>query len=1171
MHLIACFDRAALRASPVRRRWAQTLLFMKWIAFFMLAASLHVSAGGNAQKITLTTENETLEVVFKEIRKQTGYFFLYNMEQLKMAHRVNLSVKDASLEEVLDICFNGQSLTYVINNQNIIVQPRQKEMVTLPSPPVNIQGRVTNDKGEPISGVTVAVRGTNRSVATNERGEFYLAGIADDAVLVFSSVSTEPYEMKVNARSSFTVSLQTRVTRMEDINVTVATGYQTLSPGRATGSYHVTDEKELGRLATTDYRQRLQGIVPGLAVNRNNIVTIRGQGTFNAEQSPLVVIDGVPVEGADYKINPDDIQQITVLKDAASASIWGVRSANGVIVITTKRGNRSGKTTVNYNNFISLEEAADLADLRLLASPVYARGEWNKYLSFGTGFLQPYSFVTEIGKIYNDYKADNNLSRANSRIDSIGAFDNQEERESLFYRNALMNNHTISVKTGDQRASHYLSVNYVNEQSYQRGNNLHKANFISNSDFVISNRMKLQFGTRGNFYRSRQNAESVTNMRPYVRMLDANGNHITEHFGIAQDYKDLLVKAGWKNWNYNRYQEMENNDNTYQINTYSANLRFTYEIIKGLRYTVQGNYEKGFQKDKGLHNETTYYTRDLINKFTKNTNLLSPKADTAFLGKNGSILTENISETTSFDLRNQLEYSVDIKDFSINALAGHELYNFSSTGSYNTYFGYNTQTLVQTDIDRKLLRAGITGYNAVQNGTSFPSAFASVGESLERYLSYFSTAGISYKDKYHLFGSARLDKTNLLVKADEYRNNPAWSIGSKWKLSNETFFNIPFVDALAIKAAYGVSGNIVKSTAPDMIASAFVSSIGLPVLVVTNPENKALGWEKTYTVNLGTEFSLLKNRLTGTIEYYHKDGRELLYNVTIDPTLGWANIKKNAAGIVNQGIDISLNAQALKYKDFSWSISSVFSYNRNRVKRVDYTPTQSDILGLGSPIVGKSLNYLAVVNFLGINASGNQLIARNGGKDTLTAANLKDLKIDDYIYAGRKDPVFSGSLIQTFRYKDWSLEAFFTYKLGHKFLLPTYQNSLGSGAVNEWSDPAQTWSAAGDEKTKPYPKLVNGAYTTDVEYILTHNQRLVDKADLVRLRMISLEYSLTRLLKSKLIKESSLRLSGENLWYWAANRYDLDTDYVIPSTFSSSSSITLPARRKLVIYLKFTF
>jgi|GEM_PF-1521471 len=1141
--------------------------------FLLLCVAFTMRAADDQEGITLRKRNAPLEKVFREIEKQSGYQFFYKTSMVKQFRNVDVDVKEATLEEVLQLVLKNQPFTYEIINKTVVLKQKEEELALFGEqvPLADIHGRVVNESNEPLAGVSVRIKGSRRGTATDADGMFALPNVnAASDVLVFSNIGYEEQEIKLNGRTDITVVMKQRPEHMENVTVTVSTGYQNVLKGRATGSFGYVKGDDMNKVAATDYRQRLEGLLPGVSTGRSNNITVRGLGTFSANRTPLVVVDGVPVEGADYKLNPDDIEQITVLKDAAAASIWGVRSANGVIVIQTKRGNRSGKASVSYSSFTSVEEKVNLDDLHLLSSDKYALGEWNRYLSFGTGLLQPWSFVTEIGKVYNDFKVDNDTAKALERVHALGSFDNRRQIEDLFYRNEVVSNHTVSVKTGNAAASHYFSVNYARTQSFQRANNSDKINFTSNSDFIISPKVKLQFGTRGNVIISKNNAENALNMKPYIRILDDNGNYVNEHKDVAQDFKELLQAAGWKNWSFNRLQEQRNNDNHSQSHTYAANLRLIVEPLKGLTYTLQANYEKGFQRQEDLYNERSYDTRHLVNLFTQNGDIDSPYIVKYHLPKNGGMLFTGGFESNSFDLRNQLEYATRMGGFEWHVLAGQELYHYAASSHYDRLFGYNPQTLVDIEIDRSALIAGVTGYTGVQNAITLNTSLSSVGEQIERYMSYYSSLSLNYKNRYDFFASARLDKTNLLVNADRYRNNPSWSAGMRWALNKEQFFPWTFFDDLSLKASYGISGNIDKSTAPDMTAGAGVSRFGVPILYITNPENKELGWEKSYIFNTGVEFSLWKGRLSGSVEYYIKDGRELLYNVTLDPTTGWANIKKNAAGLVNRGVDLQINGKIISGKQFNWNASFIFSYNYNRVKEVDYTPTQTDILGPGSPLVGKPVNYLAVIPYLGISSAGDPMIKTVKGGDTLGAADLKNFTMDDYIFAGRKDPPYFGSFLSSFQYRNWRLEFFFTYKFGHKMLLPSYQNSIGSSAVNEWSDPALTWKEAGDENTKPFPRLVNGFYTTDVSYIVTHNQTLVDKADIIRLRTLSLEYNLGGLLKGWRIGNASVRLSAENLWYYAPNRYDLDTDYIVLPSGPSSTTLSFPAQKKFVLYLKFS-
>lgn len=1168
--------------------WKIMKLSMLQVTLAMIFSGMALAHSNHAQgvldrEVNLRLVDVTLKKVLNELESAASVKFVFSInKQSKLSEKVLLEAENRKLGDILDELLSPREISFFVQEDNdYIVLTHQKDPETVAVAPdrinddikdelLQVSGTVTDaSTRQPMAGVSIVVKGTINGTTTDASGR-YVIEANEDAVLVFSFIGYRTVEEPVNNRTVIDITLSEDVETLSEV-VVVSTGYQNFSDGRATGSFDVLKGDEITKVAGVDYRARLEGLVPGLVLGRSSSVTIRGQGTFSANRAPLVIVDGVPVEGADYKLNPDDIAQVTVLKDAAAASIWGIRSANGVIVINTKRGNRTGKTSVSYSSFTSVEEKVNLDDLHRLPSEKYAWGEWNKYMSFGTGLLQPYSFVTEIGKIYNDLVLDKDTAKAENLVAQLAAFDNRRQIEDLFYRNETMTNHSLSVQTGNAAASHYFSVNHAHNQSFQVGDRLNRFNFVSNSDFGISKNVKLQFGTRGNFINAVNNSENVNNIKPYIRILDENGNYVTEHITVAQAYKELLMESGWKNWNYNRLQELRNNDQTSQSHTYAANLRLDVQPFKGFTYTLQGTYEKGFQRSRNLYNEKSYYTRNLVNQFLENANMLAPEPVQYHLPKNGGILEQSHFESNAFDFRNQVEYATSFQDVQLNVLAGHEIYHYSAASNFNRYFGYNEQALVHTEVDRNLLRRGVTGYNAVQDGTFFLGEFSSNSEQIERYMSYYSTLSANYKNKYDVFASARLDKTNLLVNADRYRNNPSWSAGAKWSISQEDFFQASFVSNLAVKASYGVSGNIDKSTAPDMIGSAGVSRlIGVPVLYITNPENKELGWEKTYVLNLGVDFSLWRNRLSGSIEYYNKDGRELLYNITLDPTLGWPNVKKNASSILNRGVDLQLRGQVLAGGELTWDAALNFSYNYNTVKNVNYTPTLQDILGTGSPLVGHPLNYIAVVRYMGLDENGDPIIMSKKGGDQLGSGNLKEFTVDDYLFEGRKDPPIFGSFTNNLQYKAWRLELFFTYKMGHKFLLPTFQNSIGNGPVNEWSDPDLTWQESGDEETKPYPRLVNGFYSSDVNYIVTHNQTLVDRADIVRLRTVSLEYDLGKAFKKSFLKGGSLRLSAENLWRSTSNKYDLDTDYVVPATGPSSSSIAFPARKKFVLYIKFT-
>ncbi|MDZ4807651.1 MAG: TonB-dependent receptor plug domain-containing protein [Bacteroidota bacterium] len=334
---------------------------MKLMIFLMTAAFLQVSASGNSQTVNYSGKEVSLKKVFNVIKSQTGSVFFYDVELLRDAKPVTVDLKNVLLETALNEIFKDQQLTWVMENRTITIVKKQASVIKgiidteVSDPPqIDVKGRVVNEKGEPLEGVTVTVKGTRIATATNGNGEFVLSGVNKSAKLVFSGVNVETTEMSIDNRTDLNVTLKTKISEMMDVALVVNTGFQTISKERATGSFTVISKEQLEK-PTTNIAQRLIGTTAGvqgkLDVDGNPTFEIRGQTSLFAQQQPLIVVDGFPVQGDFTSINPNDVETVTILKDAAAASIWGARSANGVIVITTKSAKKGTPLKVELNAF----------------------------------------------------------------------------------------------------------------------------------------------------------------------------------------------------------------------------------------------------------------------------------------------------------------------------------------------------------------------------------------------------------------------------------------------------------------------------------------------------------------------------------------------------------------------------------------------------------------------------------------------------------------------------------------------------------------------------------------------------------------------------------------------------------------------------------------------------
>ncbi|MDQ1770630.1 SusC/RagA family TonB-linked outer membrane protein [Labilibaculum sp. A4] len=1158
-------------------RLRKILLTMKLSVFLFLFGIL--SAQGNEifsqTSLSIHVENASVEEVLEQIQKQCNYDFIYDYEYVKELKAIDVDFKDASLDNVLYEVLKNTNLDYRVEDKMIVLFPRenvipkQKESISTPVQQQKkvITGQVTDKDGSPLPGVSVVVKGTSNGVATDINGNYSIKVEYKDAFLIFSFVGMTSQEVAYNGQAVQNVILSAD---SETLGEVVVTGLQTIEKGRATGSFTILKNEDMDNVVSTDFREKLIGAASGVYIDKDNNLMIRGQGTLLGNKKPLIVLDGIPLESSELNLNPNDIDQISVLKDAASASIWGVRAANGVVVITTKRGAKNGKLAVSYSGSYSIEDKVDIGDYHRLNASEYAELEFERSLGKGIFRWSDTDGYNQVQKVWIDYEEQGSISldEARARIAEIGAFDNESQIEDLFYQRKTVQRHNISLTTGTDKASHYFSVNYDKTDQELVGNSADKINFIGNTDVNLAKGIDLQIGLRGTYQKGNNNGNgSAWEMLPYQRILDEDGAYVDQNHSISENYRDLLDASGFLDWSQNNLRKVRLNDKTKETTNVATSLKLDIELIKGLKFTSFGSYETGRTEGRNLYRSEHDYVRDLKNSYTEVDDTETPEIIACHLPKKGGILDLSFDQTKSFAIRNTLQYSINPDNFRIKFMVGNELYSLKTKYSSNRLFGYDEGTMAHEAIDLASLQEGkFKGYTGKR---SYLSYSPELEETLEKYASYFGTANLSYQDKYDLFASVRLDQTNMLVNSSQFRNNPSWSVGGKWHLSQEEFFQSDWINDLAVKVSYGLSGNIEKSTGPDIVGKVdqSYSLSGLNFLSITNPENKELGWEKTNMLNVGVDYSILGGRMYGTFEFYEKRSRDLLSTVNNDATSGWGSVLKNAASVLNRGLDVSLNARILN-RIFLWDLGANFSYNYNKVTDINYTPSSGGLY-FQSPLKGKAISYIAAIPYAGLDTAGEPQIKKKGDDAILPYTDLNKLTIDDHRFMGRSTPPVFGSLTNTFRYKDLSLGIMITYKLGHKVRMPSPDNSFFDDFTpTEWMSEKYRWTKPGDELTKWAPKLdaSPGYASFDRGDAVKYSDYLVDKGDIIRLKSISLEYKLNKLIEKLPVKDASIRLNAENLWYWAANRYNLDTDYLSASGYGSPFS--LPVRAKYTVSLK---
>lgn len=1120
----------------------------------MVLVSLSFAASG--QEIEkFSVRNVTLKEAVEQLGKQVKNGFFYEARELAEVKGISLTMERTTLPEVLRKLLVNSGFAFEIVGDNVIINKisRIQQFFASRDSSQTVKIKVVDDQsGDPLPGAAAIVKGTGQGSAANTDGVVTLENVWFGWVIDVSFIGKKTVAVKtVAGKTEYKVSLKDDAHELEA--VTVTTGYQTLDKGRATGSFEVVTAKDLDMVVSNDVVDKLEGVVPGLAVDGNGEMMLRGQATIYAETKPLIVVDGFPMEYGTYNINPNDIQSISVLKDAASASIWGVRAANGVIVITTKKGAKNSRVTVSYNGNVKVGTRFDVASLGYLNSAQQV--EWEREYYANTNKIDAitpaaHASFSEAAMIEYRYRQ-GELSEEgrDAAYAALASYDNTKDIEKYFYRPSLLQTHNVVITGGSSATTNYFSINFENQLGDLTGNRQNRVGMQLNSTFDLNKYVKLTTGFRANYAGKDTYSGTPADMMPYVHIKDADGNYVNEYRGVSQLLKDDLVAKGYTDWSYNRLKdrgETDNHTNSYNI---AANAQLDIDLTHGFKFTTSGMYIVDHAAQEILQRKSSYYVRDLYNRFTAY-NEESGEL-TSYL-PDGAIKDMVHNNSTSYTFRNVLNYNYDSDTWVASAMAGCEMFAIRTKMESDTYYGYDPQgmTYYSSMNFQQLVSEGVIGF-APDAGRQTLSYFPSHSDAEDRYFSMFFTGSVSYADRYTLFGSIRYDKTNLYGRSGKYRDQPTWSVGAMWNLSNEAFFHASFVDRLALKLSYGLSGNVDKTTSPYLIAAnARDLFTGVPVLNILNPENAELGWEKVYTVNAGVDWSMFGNRLALTVDFYNRKTVDALGTSVMDPTTGWASVKKNVASLVNRGVDLSIGGTPVVAKGVRWNTGFTFSFNYNEVTKLNSGNAGATALMNGDPIEGKPVDYLFAFRMGKLTNEGKPTIVNAAGETFDYSAN-GSFQQEDFLFPGRLSPRFFGAWSNTVSFKGFDLDLMFTYKMGHKMFMPSIGNVYLANRPYKTYD--ERWRQPGDEEKTWVPRSTYDSNSSQEIIVGEHMDKQVEKANLIRLKSVGLGYDFKRLVKTPVLSAMNLKFAVENPWFWAANRDGLDSDRMVTNSLGSSA------------------
>ncbi|RBQ02198.1 SusC/RagA family TonB-linked outer membrane protein [Pedobacter miscanthi] len=1049
---------------------------------------------------------------------------------------------------------------------------------------VLLKGRVVSaGSGMAVKGATVAV-GEVKTVSSDQGG-FVLrlpardrsGAVSSRAVLRVSCVGYADLVRVLDGvqRDSLVLRLVPGENVLEE--VTVSTGYNRLPRERATGSFVQVDNRLLERSVSTNITDRLRDVVPGLIFNRTKglaasevSIGIRGQSTLFANSQPLVVLDNFPYDGDISNINPNDIESITVLKDAAAASIWGARSGNGVIVLTSKRARKGQALQVGAVANVIFSPQADLtrnlsmssADFILVEKLLFAKGFYSGTES--SVVRAPLTPVVELLIARRDGKI--SAADADAQIAALEGVDVRREYMDHLGTSALSRQYSANLSGSAGLSSYYFSAGLDDNRLSDRLNSYQRMSLNFSDRFgFLSDRLVLDVKLLFSRSVSSRPNDGFSSLRmspsqliyPYAHFANDDGEALAVVKDFRSGFVNTAVANGYLDWAYRPVEDVGFRDKRSEGLDYRFNTVLRYRVIKGLEAEANFQYGKLSGTGSDLFSQDSYFARNLINRFSQ----VSPGVTSVYPLPLGGIMDRSASSLRTFNFRGQLNYRASVSDFELSSLAGYEWRDLEGESFTNRFYGYNPLNATSAAVDY----VGSYPQSYYPPLTGVIPGSDGISGTADRFLSYYGNAALSYKGRYTLSGSVRLDKSNLFGVSANLKGVPLWSMGLMWNVAKEAFYGADFLPVLRFRLSYGYNGNIDKNLSALTTARYFNGQTTLtrqPYAVVLNPPNPELRWERVKIFNAGIDFGSKGNRVSGTLEIYRKTGLDLITDMPFAPSTGVTLFRGNMANTRVQGLDFNVNTVNTAGKWY-WTSGFWMSYASEKVTK--FFPSSLSTAGnyaqsadAGTlPREGYPLYGVYSYPYAGLDASGEPMGYLNGVLSTDYQAIFASTGINDMIYSGPAKPVVFGSLMNTLRFKGFGISANISYRLGYYFK----RNSVGYTSILMGQggnmDFALRWQHPGDEAFTQVPRLPESASTNrDNMYLLSNV--LVERGDHVRLQDVRLSYDLEAS-KVSFLRSAQVYVYASNLGIiWRANKKGIDPDFQgIPQPVSLAAGIKI--------------
>lgn len=1127
----------------------------------LILCTTFYNTGYSQSLISVNLKNVTLEQALTKILRNTEYGISFASTDIQKIKNISVEATNKQPLDILRDCLSKHGLGYKLNGKTVVVfdlpkgQPKADRM---------IYGNVVGIDKKPVVGATIILK-TSPSVGaiSNNEGSFAFKVPANDEsqIIVVSCVGKKTKEIKLGEETRYVVDLEEDNYKIEDVYVT---GYETIANNKAVGSYDKIDAKDLKIDPSMSIEQIIQGKLAGVQVTNNSGMVgarqktrVRGTTTLFGNQEPVWVVDGViqydplPFSASELDIlpsgdmvkdfignaiswlNPNDIQDITVLKDASATALYGVKAANGVIVIATKRGEKGRPISVSYTGSMGISSKVTYDKMSLMNSKermavsyeIYDRGIKSTAATPAIGFNEALAKYES-----REYTVD----QFNARLRYLETLNT--DWFDLLFTNPISHNHNIGISGGSETTTYRSSFGYSETKGTAKGND--RNSFTGSAALTYSPIKKLTFGVSLNISRS--------NTFAYYNGVDpfsyaSKTSRVIPAYDENGEYYRYLVGSNKFNYLY----ELEHTGSKNTANTYNASVNVNYDILRGLKFTSSYSVSSTSVNGESYMDERSHKmsAKRGYDYGEAQTGDGSNRVESSKYPVGGQFLFDNVT-SYNYSWNSQLQYSKTIGLHSFNAMVGYQVSSTKSGGYSDELWGY------MPDKGRKFTI--LPDYTTASDGVVIyiprEAPKTKILDRVTNSVGIYGSLGYSYESRYVLSASVRSDASNKFGQDTRNRFNPIWAAGGRWNVAEEKWMrNQNIISNLSIRFSYGYQGNIADNIGPNLLAKyapgVYDKVTGNNLLELVSLPYADLDWEKTQSINLGADFGLFNKHVMFSVNFYYKNTQDLIISKTLPHEYGIATMPMNGGSLENKGIDFSFNLMPIRTENILWSVTFNFARNFNKLKETTVKNQTWEMAANGSVNrEGYPISGFWAFDYIGLNPNDgypNFNLDYPAGEDPIATPSV-------YMkYMGEMEPTINSGFNTSFRYKRVTINAGFTLMLGgYKFLAPAYSDV--SGAPSEYTnlpkELVDRWTP--DNKDAVIPGIpmgkINGGSDlgivlpgqtvgTNRYHMYNNSQVRVANASMFKCNNLSISYTLPeKLVNSIHVKNISLNASVSN-------------------------------------------